>query len=1111
MATSKPSPPARLDLKRHWLSRYVFALTAVVAAAVVREGLTRLGGGSLPTYITFYPAVMLSALLGGVGPGLLATVASALGVDYFVLAPHGSFAVASLADAVGLAFFTGTGVFLSVVAELYRRARQQNTAGETEAPERDVPGPPARWTRQRLLLDAGLAVSLTLLAVAGWQSANNLEAQAQADQAITRAHFVIQEFDRLLSALKDEETGQRGYLLTGEDKYLEPYLEACGQVQTNLAGLKQLARANAPHERRLAAIEALVQDKEAELNQTIELRRSQGLPPALAVVKTDKGRILMDQIRGQVAEAQADLENVLQSQLAAKSANAGKTGQALLAGGVLAFLLLITVFLYLKRENFRRTIAEADLRHHRDHLRDMVDARTAELGRSNEHLKKEINEHQQAREALIQSRERLDLALISSRMATFDWDIVKDKRIWSHGVHNLLGTNEETFTGTAEEFFQVMPPEDRKVVQAALARVIERTGVYETEYRAVWPDGSIRHIAARGRIHRDDAGRAVLLTGVCWDITASKQKEEDLIRLNRALKALQESSQAMTRADSETEYLKAVCRNLIANCGYSMAWLGFAEEDEARSVRPVAHAGFDEGYLDTLKITWADSERGRGPTGTAIRTGKPCACRNMLADPAFAPWRADALKRGYACSLVVPLLSEGKAFGAITIYSERADAFPEDEIQLLTQLAEDVSNCVRSLRANSDRQRAERRTELLAEAASRLLTSDEPQRTVDELCGKVLEFLDCQVFFNFLVDEKQQRLHLNACAGIEQREAGNIEWLDHCAALCASAVHDGCRFVAGNIQQSPDPRTGLVKPFGIEAYACHPLRVGGQFLGTLSFGTRARKAFTEDELSLMKAVADLVVTAIERKRAHAALQLSAEEAKRSNRDLEQFAYIASHDLQEPLRAVGGYVKLLERRFPENMDPKALEYINGAAEGAARMERLITDLLAYSRVGTRGGVFSIASLDAILEDALRNLQISIETAQAKITRDPLPALPVDATQMMQLFQNLIGNALKFHGERPPEIHVGARQQPGRWVFTVRDNGIGIEPQYFERIFQIFQRLHTRNRYPGTGIGLAICKRIVERHEGEIWVESQPGQGSTFCFSLPEISAINQHDV
>jgi light-regulated signal transduction histidine kinase (bacteriophytochrome) len=205
------------------------------------------------------------------------------------------------------------------------------------------------------------------------------------------------------------------------------------------------------------------------------------------------------------------------------------------------------------------------------------------------------------------------------------------------------------------------------------------------------------------------------------------------------------------------------------------------------------------------------------------------------------------------------------------------------------------------------------------------------------------------------------------------------------------------------------------------------------------------------------------------------------------------------------------VKLLERRFPENMDPKALEYINGAAEGAARMERLITDLLAYSRVGTRGGVFSIASLDAILEDALRNLQISIETAQAKITRDPLPALPVDATQMMQLFQNLIGNALKFHGERPPEIHVGARQQPGRWVFTVRDNGIGIEPQYFERIFQIFQRLHTRNRYPGTGIGLAICKRIVERHEGEIWVESQPGQGSTFCFSLPEISAINQHDV
>jgi len=258
-------------------------------------------------------------------------------------------------------------------------------------------------------------------------------------------------------------------------------------------------------------------------------------------------------------------------------------------------------------------------------------------------------------------------------------------------------------------------------------------------------------------------------------------------------------------------------------------------------------------------------------------------------------------------------------------------------------------------------------------------------------------------------------------------------------------------------------------------------------------------------------VADLAAAAIERKRAQAALQLTAEEVKRSNRDLEQFAYIASHDLQEPLRAVGGYVKLLQRRFPENMDAKALEYINGAAAGADRMERLISDLLAFSRVGTRGGAFSPADLDAILNEALHNLQTSLTTTQAKVTREALPTLAVDATQVMQIFQNLIGNAIKFRSERPPEIHVGAQKQPGRWVFSVRDNGIGIEPQYFERIFQIFQRLHTRKHYPGTGIGLAICKKMVERHDGAIWVESEPGRGSTFFFSLPETSVIKQPEV
>jgi signal transduction histidine kinase len=239
--------------------------------------------------------------------------------------------------------------------------------------------------------------------------------------------------------------------------------------------------------------------------------------------------------------------------------------------------------------------------------------------------------------------------------------------------------------------------------------------------------------------------------------------------------------------------------------------------------------------------------------------------------------------------------------------------------------------------------------------------------------------------------------------------------------------------------------------------------------------------------------------------AEAALWRLAQDLERSNRDLEQFAYVASHDLQEPLRAVGGYVKLLQHRFPDKLNATAREYIHGAADGAERMQRLITDLLAFSRVGTRSGTFAPADLNALLKGALNNLQVTLTQSGAKVSSDPLPSLPVDATQFGQIFQNLIGNAIKFRSERAPEIHVGARQEQKRWLFWVRDNGIGIEPEYFGRIFQIFQRLHTRKHYPGNGIGLAICKKIVERHGGEIWVESQPGQGSSFYFSIPVIAA------
>ena len=240
----------------------------------------------------------------------------------------------------------------------------------------------------------------------------------------------------------------------------------------------------------------------------------------------------------------------------------------------------------------------------------------------------------------------------------------------------------------------------------------------------------------------------------------------------------------------------------------------------------------------------------------------------------------------------------------------------------------------------------------------------------------------------------------------------------------------------------------------------------------------------------------------ERKQAEANIARTLADLERSNKELEQFAYVASHDLQEPLRMVSSYTQLLAQRYESQLDDKAKKYIHYAVDGAIRMQSLIDDLLAYSRTGTRGKPLQATDSHAVLGEAIRNLTAIIQENRAIITNDDLPTVRADPSQLVLVFQNLLANAIKFHRQEIPRVHVSALEQGRQWLFTVKDNGIGIEPQHAERVFLIFQRLHTREEYPGTGIGLAVCKRIVERHGGKIWFESQPGNGSTFFFTVPK---------
>ncbi|MCX6007752.1 MAG: PAS domain S-box protein [Chloroflexi bacterium] len=264
--------------------------------------------------------------------------------------------------------------------------------------------------------------------------------------------------------------------------------------------------------------------------------------------------------------------------------------------------------------------------------------------------------------------------------------------------------------------------------------------------------------------------------------------------------------------------------------------------------------------------------------------------------------------------------------------------------------------------------------------------------------------------------------------------------------------------------------------------------------------TDTQMRFIRDDQGEAIAVLMQIRDITERKKAEDALQKTMADLKRSNEELQQFAYVASHDLQEPLRMVSSYVQLIEKRYKDKLDPDAHDFIDYAVSGAKRMQNLINDLLSYSRVGTRGKPFMPVDCSEVLYAATSNLEVAIREAGAVIEHEDLPEVIGDEGQLVQVFQNVIGNAIKFHGAEPPHICIGAKLVGDEWVFSVKDNGIGIDPQFFERIFLVFQRLNGAE-YPGTGIGLSIARKVVQRHGGRMWLESQPGQGSTFYFTVP----------
>jgi signal transduction histidine kinase len=329
-------------------------------------------------------------------------------------------------------------------------------------------------------------------------------------------------------------------------------------------------------------------------------------------------------------------------------------------------------------------------------------------------------------------------------------------------------------------------------------------------------------------------------------------------------------------------------------------------------------------------------------------------------------------------------------------------------------------------------------------------------------------------------------------------EAGDTTSL--AATNCERVVETGETLALRDVAtDAPDlaERAGNAK-WGISCYLGAPVTVDGEVFGTFCFFDRESRSqpFTDWEVTFVDLLARWVGSELERRRRE-------RELKASNERLEQFAYAASHDLQEPLRMVSSYLSLLEHRYGDDLEPEAWEFVDYAVDGADRMREMIDGLLAYSRVQTRGDPFEPVDLEDVLADVREEMLVRIEESGAEITAESLPTVAGDRRQLQQVFGNLVENAVEYSGDDPPRVRVAAERSGNRWVVSVEDEGIGIDPDDQDRVFEVFQRLHSREDHEGPGIGLALCERIVERHGGDIWVESEPGEGATFTFTLPTL--------
>lgn len=670
-----------------------------------------------------------------------------------------------------------------------------------------------------------------------------------------------------------------------------------------------------------------------------------------------------------------------------------------------------------------------------------------------------LGQHESLERELLESKQRLE-ALFAQSLDGFFFMMLEQPIRWNHAVdreaildyvfshQHMVRVNEAMLTqyGAAEQDFLGLTPQDFFAHDLPLGRQIWQTmfdqGHVHIETQEHKFDGTPIWIDGDYICLYNQTGEIIGHFGIQRDITDRKYAESELERFNQALSYAMEG---ISRIDPQGRYIQV--NHAYANTvGYSPeAMIGMAWQ---KTVHP-----------DDLKVLQLAYQR-------MIEQGKvEVDARGIRPDGSF-----------FYKQLVM-----------VTAYD----------------MQQQMTGHYCFMKDISERKRHEEILQNIALGVSAKTGTAFFQALVEYLSKALgMEF----AFVCELIPPERQLIRTIAGYG-DGQALENYEYeLEGTPCEQVIGSHQQIFTYPHQIQQQ-FPQDNYLKDIQAESYMGFPLiDSNGQILGLISVVSRQPIEDPDFMAHILQIFAARAAAELERQQAEAKLHQQKADLARSNAELQQFAYVASHDLQEPLRMVTSYLELLERRYKGQLDPKADQFINYAVDGAVRMQTLINALLTYSRVGSTTQSYEAVDLAGVLQDVLTNLQVTVAKNDAMITHDPLPTVQGDRTQLIQLLQNLISNGIKFRREDIPHIHIGAKRLSDKWLFSIRDNGIGIEAQYNDRIFIIFQRLHSRAEHPGTGIGLSICKKIIERHSGDLWVESQPNQGSVFYFTLPLIPKI-----